>query len=78
MDDVFRLDLSSKDKAYIDDVLNAFIDDAPSYGRRLIEIRVSKTMLQHLGFERTFRGVPIAVADTGFEATIEIILGQFQ
>ena len=78
MGDVIRLDLSGKNKAYIDEVLNSFIDDAPSHGRRLMEIRMSKTMSQRLSFEGMFRGVSIAIADVGFEDTIEVVLTQFQ
>lgn len=79
MDDTFRLDLAEYDKEYIHDVLSTFLGRAGDYGRRLIEIRMSKAMFDRLEIEKDavgsrFRGVPVSVCDTGFEGTIEVIL----
>ena len=76
MDDTFRLDLADHDKAYIEEVFDAFLTGAPRRGRKLIEIRMRKAMFERLEMkERSFRGVPVIMADTGFDGTIEIILG---
>jgi hypothetical protein len=77
--DVFRLDLDGFDADYIEDVLGGFLNGAPSYGRRLIEIRMRHVMLDHLhmkdqGLGIFFRSVPIIGADTGFDGTVEILL----
>jgi hypothetical protein len=80
MDDTFRLDLADHDKEYIQNVLDTFFEMAADHGRKLIEIRMSKPMADRLGIEGrraggSFRGIPVAVGDTGFEETIEVILG---
>lgn len=79
MDDTFRLDLANYDREYIQEVRDTFFEGAANYGRKLTEIRMSKAMSDKLAIERGnagafFRGVPVAVGDTGFEGTIEVIL----
>lgn len=73
------MDLADYDKEYIYDVLGTLLEKAGGYGRRLIEIRMSKAMLDRLDIAEdsvggSFRGVPIAVYDIAFEGTIEVIL----
>jgi hypothetical protein len=51
MDDTFRLDLAEHSKEYVAEVLGAFLDDAGRYGRKLVEIRMSKAMLDRLAIE---------------------------
>ena len=77
-DDTFRLDLSGKDREYIQDVLDTFLEDATRYRRKLIEIRMTKPMVIKLGIAEahpSYRGVPVTVTDTGFQDTIEVVLG---
>lgn len=80
MDDTFRLEVKDYDREYIQEVLGGFLEGAPRYGRKLVEIRMNKMMFDKLAIEEhagggSFRGVPIIIADTGFEETIEVILG---
>ena len=80
MDDTFRLDLADCDKEYTQNVLDTFLEKAADHRRKLIEIRMSQAMADRLGIEDrraagSFRGVPVAVCDTGFEGAIEVILG---
>jgi hypothetical protein len=80
MDDTFRLDLSDYGQEYVQDVLNSFFDGAANHGRKVIEIRMTEGMSEKLGIKdnpagRSFRGVPVKVGDTGFEGTIEVVLG---
>lgn len=80
-DDTFRLDLTDKDEDYIREVLDTFRDDAHRYRRKLIEIRMTKPMAMKLGIAESspsYRDVPVVVANTGFEDTIEVLLGPLQ
>jgi hypothetical protein len=75
--DTFRLDLSDKDKEYVQDVLDTFLGDACNYKRKLIEIRMSKSMRTKLDISEissSYTEVPVVVADTGFEDAIEVLL----
>ena len=80
MDDLIRLDLEGYDKDYIHDVFTAFLEGAPNYGRALIEIRMSRMMLDKLDIENGrggafFKGVLVKVSNTGFDETIEVVFG---
>jgi hypothetical protein len=76
---VFRWDLEGYDKEYIEELIETFLQDATRYGRKLIEVRMRLAMLEILEIHDThgahFRNVPIAVVDTGFDGTIELVLG---
>ena len=79
-DDLIRLDYEGCDKAYIHEALTAFLEKAANYGRALIEIRMSRMMLDRLQIERGrngafFKGVPVRVCNTGFDETVEMIFG---
>ena len=83
MDDAFRLDLADYDKDYIVSVLDGFREEAPSYGRKLLEIRVSRAMFDKLEFEQEadggfFKGIPVVIVAMPFEDTIEVIVGHPQ
>lgn len=80
MDDTIRLDLADYEKSYIEEALSGFIEEAHRYGRKVIAIRMSKVMFERLEILSSpsggsFAGVPVVIADTGFEGTIEVILG---
>jgi hypothetical protein len=80
MDDLIRLDLSGCDKTFITDALTGFLEGAANYGRALIEIRMSRIMLDRLEVEHAcngafFKGVPVRVWSTGFEETVEVMFG---
>jgi hypothetical protein len=76
MDDTFRLDLADQDKDYIEGVFDAFREGARRRGRKLIEIRMRQAMFERLEMKSDwFRGVPVTITDTGFDGTIEVILG---
>jgi hypothetical protein len=79
-DDLFRLDLAGYHKDFICDALTEFLEGAPKYGRVLIEIRTSRMMLDRLEIENGpgsafFKGVLVKVCNTGFDETIEVVLG---
>jgi hypothetical protein len=78
-DDLIRLDFEDCDKAFIHAALTAFHEKAADYGRALIEIRMSRMMLDKLQIERGrngaffFKGVLVRVCNTGFDKTVEVI-----
>jgi hypothetical protein len=74
MDDTFRLDLEGYDKEYIQDVLNGFLEGAPRRGRKMVEIRMSRVLLETMAFADSYKGVPILVAEIGPEGTVEVVL----
>jgi hypothetical protein len=83
MNDSFRLDLAGHDKGYIEDVLNGFLEEARSHGRKLLEIRVSRTMFDKLEFEHGatggfFKSIPVMIVATPYEHTVEVIVGKSQ
>jgi hypothetical protein len=58
-------------------------ENAQHFGRKLLEIRVSRAMFDRLGIEERapgslFKGTPIVIVDTAFQGTIEVILGPLQ
>jgi hypothetical protein len=78
MDDLIRMDLAGCDKAFIYDALTGFLEGASNYGRALVEIRMSRMMLDRLeigdgrgGF--FFKGVLVTVRNTGFDETVEVV-----
>jgi hypothetical protein len=77
--DVFRMDLEGYDKAYVEEVIDTFRQDASKYRKKLVEIRMRKAMIGMLEAEKSkapaINGVPIVVTDTGFDGTIELVLG---
>jgi hypothetical protein len=80
IDDTFSLDLADYERPYIEEVLDTFVEDAGSYGRKVLEIRMSKAMYQRLEIDTcppggSFKGVPIALFENDYEGTIEVILG---
>lgn len=80
MGDTIRLDLEDFEKSYIEEALSGFIEEAHRYRRKVTAIRMSETMLKRLEMLSSpsggsFAGVPVVIADTGFEGTIEVILG---
>ncbi len=80
--DIFRWNLEGFDKGYIEELIEGFLETAGQYERKLIEIRMSPVMLKTLEIKSLpnihFKGVPIVIADTGFDETIELVLGQLQ
>jgi hypothetical protein len=83
MNDTFRLDLADYDKDYIEDVLDEFLENAPSYGRKLLEIRVSQAMFDKLEIKSGahgsfFKGIPVAIVGMPFDDTIEVVVGHSQ
>jgi hypothetical protein len=80
VDDKIRCDLEGCDKQFIYDALTSFLETAPNKGRALIEIRLSRFMLDKLELENGdsgsfFKGVPVRLWDTGFDETIEVVFG---
>jgi hypothetical protein len=80
MDDVIRLDLEGCDKAFIQEALTGFIEEAANHGESLIEIGMSENMLDRLKIERVgngtfFKGVRVRLWDTGFDETVEVEFG---
>jgi hypothetical protein len=80
VDDLIRLDLTGYDRDYIHEALTGFLEGAADYGRALIEIRMSRMMLDRLDIERGrdgafFKGVLVRVSNTGYEETVEVIFG---
>jgi hypothetical protein len=83
MDDSFRLDLAGYDRAYIEEVLDGFIENAPSYGRKVLEVRMGQAMFDKLKLAADaggsfFKGVPVVIVATSFESTVEVVVGQPQ
>ncbi|MCC6470772.1 MAG: hypothetical protein IT563_20825 [Alphaproteobacteria bacterium] len=79
MDDTFRLDLAGYDRECVREVLDTFLTDAQRHGRRVVQIRMGREMCEKVMHERggsglTYRGVEVALVDTGFEETIEVVL----
>jgi hypothetical protein len=80
-DDLIRLNLEGCDKAFIHEALTAFLEKAANCGQALIEIRMSRMMLDRLQIERGrngaffFKGVLVRVCNTGFDETVEVIFG---
>ncbi|WP_400767290.1 hypothetical protein [Methylosinus sporium] len=78
MTDVFRLDLSDKDCEFVKDTLDGFCQGASKYGRKLVEIRGRRAMIDRLASQpkegRPYEDVEIVVADTGFDETLEVVL----
>jgi len=80
VNDIFRLDLEGYDKEYVRETLDGFLEGAPRRQRMMVEIRVSQVMFDRMAFEEdalgaSYKGVPVLVADTGFDGTIEVVLG---
>lgn len=76
-DNVIRCDLEGYARAYIEEVLGTFIEGASAHGRRVSDIRMRRAMFERLEIERQgqeahFMGVPVTIADTGFDGTIEV------
>lgn len=83
MDDIFRVDLAGYDEAYVEDVLDGFLQNAHRYGRKLLEIRVSESMFKRLEVENRvaggfFKGVPVVIVSIPFEESIEVVVGRPQ
>jgi hypothetical protein len=77
VDDTFRLDLEGYE--YIRGVLDGFLEVAPHHGRTVAEIRMRKVLFDRMAVQQeadrgVFKGIPVVVADTGFDGTIEVVL----
>lgn len=81
MDDLIRLNLTGRDKVFIHDALTGFLEQAAAYGRALIEIRMSRAMLDRAAIAPCrngaffFESVPVRVRSTDFDETVEVVLG---
>jgi hypothetical protein len=78
VDDTFRLDLEGYNNEYIQSVLDGFLERAPRHGRKVAEIRMRKVLFDRMAVHEEadrgiFKGVPVVVADTGFDGAIEVV-----
>jgi hypothetical protein len=83
MDDSFKLDLAGYDRAYIEEVLDGFLENAPSHGRKVLEVRMSQAMFDKLNLAADasgsfFKGVPVVIVATPFDSTVEVVVGKPQ